>query len=85
MRIRLPADDEKRLNQLTEAASSATGRAVSGSSWLRGAVQVALSDEAVASRIAAAVPETNHGGPRPGAGRPKGSTGGARPGQAVSD
>ena len=76
MRIRLPEDEGDKLEELTKAARLRTGRAISASAWLRGAVRIAACDEGVADRIADAAPETGHGGPRPGAGRPRTPEGG---------
>ena len=74
MRVTIP-DDDSDADALTELANSASTpeKNVSRSSWVRGAVRVALSDDSIAQRIAEAAPdtrETGHGGRRPGSGRP---------------
>lgn len=72
MRIRLPDGDSDQLDALIADAEARRGKgAVSRSAWLQGAIQVAADDEAVAARVADAVPDTGRGGVRPGAGRPR--------------
>lgn len=71
MRIRLSDDEGKQIAELTETARLTTGRVLSSSAWLRGAVSAAMDDANMAKRIAEAAPEAGHGGQREGAGRPK--------------
>lgn len=71
MRIRLPDDEGEQLAELANAAAVRRSKALSPSAWVRGAIAVAINDDAIAARIADAAPEAGHGGPRPGAGRPK--------------
>ena len=63
MRITIPDDDAQKLDKLKGP--------LSGSAWMRGAVNAADEDAEIAQLIYGAAPEMNHGGARPGAGRPR--------------
>lgn len=65
MRIEIDAEYAARLTRLTEAVE------MSRALWVRGAIRAAEADPDLARQIADSAPESEHGGARPGAGRPK--------------
>lgn len=65
MRIEIDEVYAARLARLAEAAGLSRAR------WVRAAVRAADKDPALADRIQAAAPDSQHGGIRPGAGRPR--------------
>jgi hypothetical protein len=44
---------------------------MSSARWVRAAIRAAGADPVLAERIADSAPPSEHGGPRPGAGRPR--------------
>lgn len=67
MRIEIPAAYAARLRRLAHAAGLSSAR------WVKAAIRAAEEDASVAGRIAESAPASEHGGKRPGAGRPPGS------------
>ncbi len=65
MRIEITEAYAARLARLAEAAGMSSAR------WVRAAIRAAGADPVLAERIADSAPPSEHGGPRPGAGRPR--------------
>ncbi|HEX7351612.1 hypothetical protein [Brachybacterium sp.] len=80
MKVNIPDDDSRQLSQLLRGAEKTRAKArgqpvrISAVAWVRGAIAAARKDKDLARRIAEQIPDTRHGGARPGAGRPRGST-----------
>lgn len=83
MKVNIPEGDARHLVQLVRRAEKLRGKArgqparISAVAWVRGAIAAAKGDEEIARRIAEQIPETHHGGARPGAGRPRSTQEGA--------